>query len=288
MRNSHVPIHPLAVVSPAAKIAPDVQIGPFCVVESNVTIAHGCRLAPRVSIKFDTIVGPHTEIGEGTVIGGMPQHLQIPEAPGGVVIGARNVIRENVTIHRAMERPRATTIGNDCLLMVGAHVAHDCALESNVILTNNVLLGGHVRVGYRAYLGGGAAVHQFCRIGQLAMIGGMARIVQDVPPFVMIDGGSSLVVGLNRVGLKRTGFTPAEALELKQAYRLLYRSGKTWDQILATFAQQFSSGVAAEFEPFLRATTRGITSERRTPPRATVRILRDDADSDELERRLVG
>jgi UDP-N-acetylglucosamine acyltransferase len=287
-----VPIHPLAVVSHAAKIAPDVQIGPFCVIEAGVAIAEGCRLAPRVSVKADTVIGPHTEIGEGAVIGGMPQHVQRPPAPGFVVIGARNVIRENVTIHRAIQRPHATTIGNDCMLMVSAHVAHDCQIADHAILANNVMLGGHVRVDYRAYLGGGVAVHQFCRVGRLAMIGGMARIIQDVPPFVMIDGGSSLVVGVNRVGLKRAGLTPAEVQLLKDAYRVVYRSGLTWDQILTTLRQRFSKGVAADFEPFLRSTTRGITSERRTPPRATVRLLRDDSDLDldagEFEPRLVG
>ncbi|MEX2168503.1 MAG: acyl-ACP--UDP-N-acetylglucosamine O-acyltransferase [Pirellulales bacterium] len=287
-----MPIHPLAVISPAAKIAPDVQIGPFCVVEAGVAIAEGCRLAARVSVKADTVIGPNTEIGEGAVIGGMPQHLNRPAAPGGVLIGARNVIRENVTIHRAMERPHFTTIGNDCLLMVAAHVAHDCQIADNVILANNVMLGGHVRVDHRAYLGGGVAVHQFCRVGRLAMIGGMARIIQDVPPFVMIDGSSSLVVGMNRVGLKRAGFTPTEMQELKDAYRAVYRSGKLWCEILATLVQRFTSGVAADFEPFLRTTTRGITSERRTPPRATVRLMRDDSDldveADALDKRLVG
>jgi UDP-N-acetylglucosamine acyltransferase len=292
MRIPPVPIHPLAVVSHAAKIASDVHIGAFCVVEADVVISEGCRLAPRVSLKAGTIVGPHTEIGEGAVIGGIPQHVHRPVAPGGVVIGSRNVIRENVTIHCAMEKPRVTSIGNDCLLMVGSHVAHDCQIENNVILANNVMLGGHVQVGYRAFLGGGAAVHQFCRIGQLAMVGGMARIVQDVPPFVTIDGASSLVVGLNRVGLKRTGITPGEVQVLKNAYRLLYRSGKAWNQILAAFAEQFSDSIAAEFEPFLRTSIRGITSERRAPPRAAVRIVRDDADldvgEDEDRRRLVG
>ena len=287
-----MPIHPLAVISPAAKIAPDVQVGPFCVIETGVVISEGCRLAARASVKAGSIIGPHTEIGEGAVIGGMPQHVRRPADPGGVVIGARNVIRENVTIHRAMERPHVTTIGDDCLLMAAAHVAHDCQVGDNVILANNVMLGGHVRVDNRAYLGGGVAVHQFCHVGRLAMIGGMARVIQDVPPFVVIDGSSSLVVGVNRVGLKRAGFTAAEVQELKDAYRVVYRSGKTWEQILETLAQRFANGVADDFESFLRATTRGITSERRTPPRATVRLLRDDSDldveSEELEKRLVG
>lgn len=287
-----MPIHPLAVISPAAKIAPDVQIGPFCVIEAGAVIAQGCRLAARVSVKAQSVIGPYTEIGEGSVIGGVPQHLQRPEAPGGVVIGARNVIRENVTIHRAMEPPHETTIGDNCLLMVASHVAHDCHLADNVILANNVMLGGHVRIDHRAYLGGGAAIHQFCRVGRLAMVGAMARIIQDVPPFVLIDGGSSLVVGVNRVGLKRAGYTPSQVQLLKNAYRVVYRSGLPWNQILATLADQFANDVAADFEPFLRSTLRGITSERRTPPRATVRLLRDDSDlevdADELDQRLVG
>ena len=183
---------------------------------------------------------------EGAVLGGMPQHLHMPEFPGRLVIGDGNVIRENVTVHRAMDAEKATRIGSGCLLMVGAHVAHDCTLGDNVILTNNAMLGGHVIVGDRAYISGGVAVHQFCRVGRLAMVGGLARVRQDVPPFVTVDGGSTMIVGLNRVGLRRAGFTAEQMSELKEAYRLIYRSGLPWDEMLASLEAQFPLGPAAQ------------------------------------------
>ena len=149
-----------------------------------------------------------------------------------------------------MEAGHATRIGNRCLLMVGAHVAHDCTLGDNVILTNNTMLGGHVSVDDRAYLSGSVAVHQFCRIGRLAMVGGLARVRQDVPPFVTIDGGTTMVVGLNKVGLRRAGFSPSEVLQLKAAYRLIYRSGLSWEEMLDALRLEFHEGPAAEFLPF--------------------------------------
>jgi UDP-N-acetylglucosamine acyltransferase len=164
--------------------------------------------------------------------------------------------------------------------MVGAHVAHDCTLGNNVILTNNSMLGGHVNVGDRAYVSGGVAVHQFCRIGRLAMVGGLARVRQDVPPFVTVDGGSTMIVGLNRVGLRRAGFTPEQMGELKEAYRAIYRSGLPWEEMLATLEVQFPTGPAAEFLIFfLGGHQRGFVQERRTPPGATVRLVRDEDDS---------
>jgi UDP-N-acetylglucosamine acyltransferase len=215
---------------------------------------------------------------EGTVVGGMPQHIHMPEHPGTVTIGDGNVIRENVTIHRAMQAGNTTTIGSRCLLMVGSHVAHDCQLGDGVIITNNALLGGHVAVGEKAYISGGVAVHQFCRIGRLAMVGGLARVRQDVPPFVTIDGGTTMVVGLNKVGLRRAGFTAQEFVQLKHAYRAIYRSGLVWDEMLEMLRLRFSTGPAAEFLPFFLSGKRGFVPERRTPPGAIVRLVRDDAD----------
>jgi UDP-N-acetylglucosamine acyltransferase len=163
--------------------------------------------------------------------------------------------------------------------MVGAHVAHDCTLGDGVILTNNTLLGGHVTVDDKAYLSGGVAVHQFCRIGRLAMVGGLARVRRDVPPFVLIDGDTTMVVGLNKVGLRRAGFTGDEFSQLKAAYRIIYRNGLTWQETLDMLRVQFTEGPAAEFLPFfLAGGKRGYVQERRTPPGAIVRLMRDEAD----------
>jgi UDP-N-acetylglucosamine acyltransferase len=275
-----VSIHPLAAVSPYAILGNHVKIGPFTVVEPGVQIGDNTMLAARVVVRTGTTLGRNNVVCEGTVLGGMPQHLHIPEFPGSVVIGDGNVIRENVTVHRAMDAEKVTRIGNGCLLMVGSHVAHDCTVGNNVVLTNNSMLGGHVSVGDRAFLSGGAAVHQFCRVGRLAMVGGLARVTQDVPPFVMIDGGSAMVVGLNRVGLRRADFTSQQLTDLKAAYRIIYRSGLAWKEVLATLQTQFTSGPAAEFSTFFESGgSRGYVQERRTPPGATVRIVRDERES---------
>ncbi len=274
-------IHPLAEVSPSAKLGVDISIGPFTVVEAEVEVGDRCQLASRATIKAGTQLGSDNLVCEGAVLGGMPQHLRQPEFPGRLVIGDRNVIRENATLHRALATDSATTIGNDCLIMVGAHVAHDCILGSNVVLTNNAMLGGHVTVGDRAYLGGGAAVHQHCNVGRIAMVGGLARLDQDVPPFMMVDGESNQVVGLNRVGLRRGGVTPQERADLKEAYQLIYRSGLAFQELLEALNATYVDGPAAEFAPFLQAATRGYIRERRDPPKS-FRIVREDPVSETL------
>lgn len=265
-------IHPTAYVSPEAEIGANVEVGPFSIVESGAIIADDCRLLARVSIKSGTVLGNYTTVGEGAVIGGWPQHKDVTTEPGTLVIGARNIIREHVTIHRAMHAGQETSVGDDCMLMVGSHVAHDCRVGNQVLLTNGVMLGGHVQVGDRACLGGNAAVHQFCRVGRLAMVGGCSKVVQDIPPFVLTDGPASMIVGLNRIGLRRAGFDRYDVAQLKAAYRLIYRQGLTFDEIVAALEQEFPIGVAAEFATFFQSGERGFVQERRSPPRATLKI----------------
>ncbi len=265
-------IHPLAAVSPQATIGRNVCIGPFSVVEPEATIGDGCVLEGHVVVKAGTTLGPDNHVFEGTVLGGLPQHVHVPERPGKVVIGSGNTIRENVTVHRALEAGKATVIGENNLLMVNSHVAHDCRVGNHTIVTNNALLAGHVTVEDRAYLSGAAAVHQFCRIGTLAMVGGQAHLVKDVPPFVTVDGLSSLVVGLNQIGLRRAGFDLEAVRQLKAAYRVIYRSSLAWAEILRRLKAEFSDGPAAEFYRFLSTTARGITSERRGPAGATIKL----------------
>lgn len=279
-------VAPTACVSPDAEIGPGVEIGPFCVVEAGAKIGAGSRLASRVTIKGGVTLGRENLVEEGAVLGGMPQHLVRPDSPGPVIIGDRNVIRENATVHRAMTDGGETRIGNDCLLMVASHVAHDCLVADRVVLTNNVMLAGHVTVGERAYLGGGVAVHQFCRVGRLAMIGGCARVAQDVPPFVMIDGGSGLIVGLNKVGLRRAGYDVEVIRSLKAAYQIIYRSGLSLEERLTILDEEFASGAASEFAPFFREGVRGFVRERRTPPGATIRVVAETEDT--AERRKAG
>jgi UDP-N-acetylglucosamine acyltransferase len=280
-----MPVHPLALISPEAILGENVQIGPLSVIEAGVKIGSGCVLESHVTIKCGTTLGENCRVSDGAVLGGLPQHVHVPEHPGTVVIGAGSTFRENVTVHRALEAEHQTTIGDHCLLMANSHVAHDCQLGNQVILTNNAMLAGHVIVGDRAYVSGGAGVHQFCRIGPLAMIGGLAHIVKDVPPFVTIDGQSNYVVGLNQVGLRRAGYDQRTVQQVKEAYRLIYRSGLLWAEILRRLQEEFREGLAAEFYPFLAATKRGIIPERRLPPGATLKLRPMEEPQQELRHK---
>ncbi len=283
-------IHPTAVVSPQAQVSSDVSIGPFCIVESDVKIGAGCVLEGRVIIKSGTTLGENNRIFDGAVLGGLPQHVRIPDHPGTVEIGSHNTIREFVTVHRALKADAPTVIGDSNLLMVGAHIAHDCRLGSNIIFANNAMLGGHVTVDDRAYISGAVAVHQFCRIGSYAMVGGHARVVQDVPPFVTIDGLSGCVVGLNLIGLRRNGFTSEQIVQLKNAYRLIYRTGLKWSDAVQRLRTDFSDEPAAAFQRFFSAGTRGYVQERRMPPNATIKLRRqldeDPAHASEMKSKV--
>ena len=252
----------------------------MCVIEPDVTIGPGCKLASRAVVKSGTVLGPNNQVFEGAILGGLPQHLHMPEHPGKVVIGSGNTIRENVTIHRALEADEATIVGDDNFLMVNVHVAHDCRVGNNTIFANNVMLAGHVTVEDRAYVSGGVGVHQFCRIGTLAMVGAHSHLTKDVPPFVTVDGLSSYVVGLNQIGLRRAGHTAEEIQRLKQAYRVIYRSRLTWNEILRRLREEFCDALAARFYQFLSTTTRGILCERRAPPGATLKLYCEFPEDD--------
>lgn len=274
-------IHPLAVVGSRAELGRDVQVGPYCVVEDGVTLGDGCKLECHAVIKAGVTLGENNHIFDGAVIGGPPQHARCPQRTGTLRIGASNVIREFVTIHRALHEGEATVVGDSNLLMVSVHVAHDCVLGNHVIVVNNAMLAGHVTIGDQAYVAGAAGVHQHCRIGRLAMVGGQAHVNKDIPPFVTIDGTTTLVVGLNVVGLRRAGFANGQIDELKAAYRLIYRSGLPWQDMLARLKNEFENGPAAEFHDFFRTGKRGFTPERRVAP--MLKLLGEEAE--ELRRK---
>jgi UDP-N-acetylglucosamine acyltransferase len=274
-------IHPTAVVNRRAEIASDATIGPFCVVEEDVVIESGCELASRVVVKKSTHLGNGNQISEGAVLGGKPQHLRAGQQVGGLRIGSGNMIRENATIHSGLRPGELTIVGDGNLIMVNAHIGHDCQVGSHVILANNVMIAGHVTIENRAYISGAAGVHQFCRIGQLAMIGGQSHVSQDVPPFVIVDGISHHVVGLNRVGLRRSGFTESDMSCLKAAYRVIYRSGLSWNEIMDRLRTEFRSGAAAAYFEFLQGVKRGIVRERRSSVQPVLRIHSDAEEAGE-------
>lgn len=267
-------IHPQALVSPQAELGKGVTIGPFTIIEPDVIVGDGCTLAARVTVKSGTILGANNHVAEGAVLGGVPQHTRPPAEFGRLLIGSGNTLRENCTLHRALHVGAQTMVGDHNYLMVGTHVAHDCRIGNHTIFANNALLAGHVTVDDRAFVSGAVAVHQFCRIGRLAMVGGHARVVQDVPPYMMVDGVTGCIVGLNLVGLRRNGFAADEVLQLKSAYRLIYRSGLRWTEVLDHLKRRFDHGAAAEFHRFLSHGTRGFVQERRMPPGATLKLRR--------------
>lgn len=272
-------IHRTAVISPSAALGSNVSIGPFCIVEDDVRIGDGCRLENHVIIKATTHLGRENHVHDRAIIGGVPQHLDVPSQVGILKIGNGNTIRENATIHRALGEEDCTTIGNQNLIMVNAHVAHDCQIGDNVIVTNNVLLAGHVFVEDGAFLSGAVAVHQFCRIGRYAMVGGQAHITQDVPPFVTVDGKTSQIVGLNMVGLRRHGVTGEQLQELKEAYRILFRSGDTMSVSLDRLRWKFPEGLTSHFSKFISESQRGCLRERHVPRGATIQISSPEKES---------
>ena len=270
--------HPTAIVSTEAKIADDVEIGPFCIIEPGVTIGSGCILLPRVSVKKGVTLGENNTLHEGVILGGPPQHICSHGECGGVIIGNGNIFREHCTVHCAMYPEKNTILGDENFLMVNAHVAHDCVIGNHVIITNNAMLGGHVHVGDRANISGGVAIHQFCQIGMFAMVGGNSHIVQDVPPFVNVDGGTSLVVGVNLIGLRRAGVPNSEIKRIREAYRLLYEEKRTMQENIALMSERFPDGFAVQYAEFLKKSQRGFLADRRTSGKA-LKLVRVDETS---------
>ena len=224
-KSSKTRIHPTAIIEAGAVIADDVCIGPYSIVGSEVSIGAGTVLQSGVVVTGNVKIGSRNLIGHHVIIGAPPQ-LQKDLGPEvGVIIGDDNTFRECATINSGTERGGGPTrIGNHCYLMIGAHVAHDCILGDHVELINNVLLAGHVKVEDGAIMSGAVGVHHFVTVGRLAFIGGMSRIVQDVPPFMLIEGSPSRVRGVNVVGLRRAGFDEARINALKNAHRIIYRT----------------------------------------------------------------
>jgi UDP-N-acetylglucosamine acyltransferase len=273
-----VSIHPLAVVNPEARLGVGVTVGPFATIEADVELGDFCTVASGAVIKAGVSAGCHNEFGEHVVIGGGPQHVARPAEIGRVVIGDHNVFREHATIHRAMKPAAVTSVGNHNYVMAGAHFGHDAVVGNNCIFANAALLGGHVTVEDRAFISGAVAVHQFCRVGRLAMVGGHARVVQDVPPYMLLDGQTSCVVGLNIVGLRRSGHTAEDITELKAAYRAVYRRGLPWREVLEVLRLEFTGEAVGNLRAFLGSGSRGFAQERRAPPTPTLRLRVPDEE----------
>lgn len=253
-------IHSTAIIDSTAEIGSNVEIGPYTVIGKHVEIEEGCKIGPHVVIDGPTKIGRDTHIFQFASVGDIPQDKKYAGEDTRLEIGERNVIREGCTINRGTTQDRTVTkIGDDNWIMAYVHIAHDCDVGNNIILANNVALAGHVTVGDHAILGGFTLVHQFCHMGEHCFTAMGSAISKDLPPFVMASGNLAKPHGLNSEGLKRRGFTTEDLKDLKQAYKIIYRSGNTLEEAkmeLEPLAKT-SSHVTLMLQ-FLQKVTRGI------------------------------
>ena len=256
-------IHETAVIAPGAKIGEDVTIGAFAVIGPNVVIGDRTIIEPHALITGWTNLGEECHVFSFASVGEASQDMKSHGEKSYVHIGDRTVIRECTTVHRATGEGQETRIGNDCLLMATVHIAHNCLLGNHVIMSNAAMLAGHVVVEDNAVIGGMTGVHQFVKIGRNAMVGGMSRLAQDVVPYTIVNGQPAQVHGLNSVGITRAGISVSSRRALKQAYKLLYRSGLTLAKAITVIEQEVESCAEVDhFLRFLRDADRGICRSR--------------------------
>lgn len=237
-----VTIHPTAFVEPGAELGAGVEIGPFCHVGSRVVLGANVRLASHVVVTGDTTIGEGTRVFPHAVLGCDAQNTAYKGETTTLSIGRNVVIREGVTMHRGTGNARgATTVGDNCMFLAYAHVAHDCVIGDHVTFANNVMIGGHTTIGDRVIVGGGAGIHQFCTVGHHAFVGGLAAVVHDVIPYGMAMGNRASLEGLNLVGLKRSGMSRDDINQMRRAFRILFAEGtgtvrENAERVLADFA----------------------------------------------------
>lgn len=257
-----MPIHPTAIVEPRAEVDPTAEIGPYAVVEGGARVLAGARIWHHAFVARGTTIGERCQIHPFAVAGHEPQDLKYTGAPSYTIIGAETVMREHSSVHRGTAPESTTTVGRRCFLMSCSHVGHNCTIGDDVKLANGGLLSGHCEVGNGTFISGNTSVHQFVRVGGLAMVGGMCAIAQDVPPFMMVHwrGG---IIGPNTVGLRRAGLSAEARREIRQIYKLVYRSGSTIGRILPEAGAIAKTPEAQQLVEFLRAPSRrGLFTHR--------------------------
>jgi UDP-N-acetylglucosamine acyltransferase len=252
-------IHPTAIIHPAAKLGADCQVGPYCVIGEHVELGAGCNLHSHVVIAGHTKFGRENEVFPFASIGLKTQDLKWKGGVTRTEIGDRNTFREYVTIHSATNDGGATRVGSHNNLLAYTHVAHDCVLGSHIIMSNGTTLAGHVSVADHAVLGGLTGVHQFCRIGTMAMSGGYSKVVQDIPPFMIADGNPSATRTINKVGLTRNGVSEAAQAALRQAYKILFREGLLTAKAIERMEQDLPPlAEIKQLIEFVRTSERGL------------------------------
>jgi UDP-N-acetylglucosamine acyltransferase len=243
-------IHSTALIDPTAQLDADVEVGAYSVIGASVVIGKGCRIGPHVVIQGPTTIGVDNQIFQFASIGAAPQDLKYNGEPTRLEIGDRNVFRENCTINRGTTKDQLVTrIASDNLFMTGSHVGHDCVIGSHCVFANYGTLGGHVHIGDWVHMGGFAGVHQFCKVGSHAFIANNTAVTRDVPPFVMAVGRPAEPHSVNAEGLKRRGYTPDQIRNIREAYRVLYRSGMKLVEATEELTRRLES--QSELQPFV-------------------------------------
>jgi UDP-N-acetylglucosamine acyltransferase len=252
-------VHPSAWIAPEAEVAEEVQIGPHVVIEGAVQVGPGCVLRPGAHLIGPLVLGRNNQVYSYAVLGERPQHLKYAGEPTRLEVGDDNVFREHVTVHRGTTQSWATRIGSHNYLMANSHVAHDCRVGNHCILANGALLAGHCTVADSVYLSGNSAIHQFVRVGRLALLSGLSASTKDIPPFI-IQQRINCVVGVNVVGMRRAGIPTEHIDAVRRAFHLLYREELALPQALARIEQELGRyPEVAEMVSFIRASARGIT-----------------------------
>jgi UDP-N-acetylglucosamine acyltransferase len=250
-------IHSTAIISPKAQLDSTVEVGPYAVIDAHVSIGPGCRVGPHVYLTGHTVIGANNRFHAGCVIGDAPQDVKYKDEPARLVIGNGNLFREGATAHRSAKAEEATIIGSNNFLMVNSHVGHNVSLGDNVIIANGALLGGHAQVADRVFISGNCLVHQFVRVGALAIMQGGSAISQDLPPYT-VARGSNGICGLNVVGLRRAGISAEERLELNRLYHKLFRSGQNLSQAILQARSEFTTPSARAMLDFIASSKRGV------------------------------
>jgi UDP-N-acetylglucosamine acyltransferase len=249
----------LSYIDPQAKIAKNVVVEPFVTIEKNVEIGSGTWIGSNVTIMEGARIGENCEIFPGAVISAIPQDLKFDGEDTIAIIGDNTIIRECATINRATKATGKTIVGNNCLIMAYAHIAHDCVIGNNAIIVNNVALGGHVEIGEHAIIGGITAVHQFIKIGKHCMVSGGSLVRKDIPPYVKAGREPLSFIGINSIGLRRKNFSEEEITEIQDIYRILYQKGNNNTQAVNKIEIDFKiSEIRDEIISFVRNSGRGI------------------------------
>ena len=254
-------IHPTAIIHPKAKLDSTVQVGPFAVIDAGVELGADCVVGPHVYLTGLTTAGAENHFHAGCVIGDAPQDLKYKDEPTRLRIGDHNVFREHFTIHRANKPDTETIVGSHNFFMANSHVAHNCSIGDHVILANGALLAGHAVVRDSAFISGNCLVHQFCRVGELALMRGGAGISKDLPPFCVALRENEMC-GLNVIGLRRAGFSAEARMELKRLYHLLFRGGNNLRETLAGARGNFDGEAAKTLLDFIAEAKRGVCADK--------------------------